>query len=55
MLPVVQAYNATKHDMTGFSPHYLFGRNPRLDVDAFLEIMYMYSHKQIKRREHFPN
>ena len=36
VLPVVQAYNATKQDKTGFSPHYLmFGRHPQLDVDAY--------------------
>ncbi|PJE77797.1 hypothetical protein CI610_03272 [invertebrate metagenome] len=35
--PLVQAYNATKNDSTGFSPHYLmFGWHPRLSVDAFL-------------------
>ena len=35
--PLVQAYNATKSDATGFSPHFLmFGWHPRLSVDAFL-------------------
>ena len=37
--PLVQAYNATKNESTGFSPHYLmFGWHPRLSVDAFLGI-----------------
>ena len=37
--PLVQAYNATKNESTGFSPHYLmFGWHTRLSVDAFLRI-----------------
>ena len=35
--PLVHAYNATRHESTGFAPHYLmFSRFPRLAVDAFL-------------------
>ena len=35
--PLVQAYNATKNDATGYAPHYLtFGWHPRLPVNVYL-------------------
>ena len=40
------AYNATMHESTGFSPFYLmFGRHPRLAIDAFLGIGLSEEHK----------
>ena len=37
--PLVQAYNATRSDATGYSPHYLmFGWNPRIAIDLVLGI-----------------
>lgn len=39
ILPLVHAYNATKQETTGFSPHYLmFGWHPKLAIDAFLNL-----------------
>ena len=34
---LTHAYNAAVHDSTGFAPYYLiFGRHPRLEIDAYL-------------------
>ena len=39
LAPLVHAYLVTRHDSTGFAPHYLrFGRFPWIAVDAFLGI-----------------
>ena len=38
--PLVQDYNATRHDSTKYSPYYLvFGRHPRLAIDAYFGLL----------------
>ena len=38
VLPLVYAYNATRHETTVFLPIYLmFGCHPRLSIDAFFD------------------
>ena len=49
---LTHAYNAATHDSTCFSPFYLmFGRHPRLVVDAFLGIPQ--SQEQVKSRQDY--
>jgi hypothetical protein len=52
VLPVVQAYNSTKHETTGYSPHFLmFGWLPRLAIDAYFGVEN--SKKQVRSRENY--
>ena len=50
--PLTHAYNAAKHDSTGFSPFFLmFGRHPRLAVDAYLGLNSQ--EQSISSKEHY--
>lgn len=50
--PLVYAYNAVKHDSTGYSPLFLmFGRHPRLAIDAYLELNSQ--EQSISSKEHY--
>ena len=50
--PVVQSYNATRHESTGYSPSFLmFGQHPRLALDAYLDLSS--EDEPITSREHY--
>ena len=55
--PLVHAYNATRHDSTGFSLYFLmFGRHPRLAIDAYLGLQSPSPNEQnVGSREHYAN
>ncbi|MCG8044577.1 MAG: RNase H-like domain-containing protein [Candidatus Thiodiazotropha endolucinida] len=51
--PLVHSYNATRHDSTGYSPFFLmFGRHPRLAIDAYLGLKSPEEHK-VRSKEHY--
>ena len=50
--PLVHSYNVTKHDRTGYSPFFfMFGRHPRLAVDAYLGLQS--PDEPISSKEHY--
>jgi len=52
--PLVHAYNATRHDSTGFSPYFLmFGRHPRLAIDAFLGLKSQNDSSRASSKDHY--
>ena len=53
ILPLVHAYNATKQETTGFSPHYLmFGWHPKLAIDAFLNLDHQVPDKPLSHQNY---
>ena len=50
---LMHAYNSTKHESTGFSPHFLmFGRQPRLPADVILGLKHPEEEENIDQTEY---